>query len=98
LSITGSSSYGQNFTYDANGSTLTATGSGRASSASYTWDPRGRMISARTGGATTSFTYDDSDNRTSETAGSSTMSFLNNPNQTYDQVLEQYAPGGVLAA
>ena len=97
-SITGSSGYGQTYTYDANGSTLTVTGSGGASSATYTWDPRGRMIGASTGGNTIFITYDDSDDRTSETVNGQTTTFLNDPNQAYDQVLEQYAPGGVLAA
>ena len=77
LTITGSSNYGRTFTYDANGNTLTVSGTGGASSASYTWEPRGRMISATTGGATSSFTYDDSNNRTSEATGGSTTSFLN---------------------
>ena len=27
-----------------------------------------------------------------------TTTYLNDPNQAYDQVLEEYAPGGVLAA
>ena len=96
--VTGPGSYQQTYTYDADGNTLTVTGTGGASSATYTWDPRGRMISATTGGVTTSFTYNDSDDRTSETVGGNTTTFLNDPNRAYDEVLEQYAPGGVLAA
>ena len=64
----------------------------------YTWDPRGRMIGATTGGNTVSYTYDDAGNRTSETVNGQTTTFLNDPNQAYDQVLEEYAEGGVLAA
>ena len=56
------------------------------------------MIGATTGGNTVSYTYDDSDDRTSETVNGDTTTFLNDPNQAYDQVLEEYAPGGVLAA
>ena len=97
-SLAGSNNYGQTYTYDADGNTLTVTGTGGASSATYSWDPRGRMTSASTGGVTTSFTYNGSGDRTSETVGSSTTTFLNNPNQAYDEVLEQYAQGGVLAA
>jgi RHS repeat-associated protein len=97
-SLTGSSGYGQSFTYDANGSTLTVTGTGGASSATYTWDARQRMTAASAGGNTVSDTYNDSDDRTSETVNGQTTTFLNDPNQAYDQVLEQYATGGVLAA
>ena len=96
--VTGPGSYQQTYTYDADGNTLTVTGTGGASSATYIWDPRGLMISATTGGVTTSFTYNDSDDRTSETVGGNTTTFLNDPNRAYDEVLEQYATGGVLAA
>ena len=56
------------------------------------------MIGATTGGNTVSYTYNDSDDRTSETVGDQTTTFLNDPNQAYDQVLEEYAENGVLAA
>jgi RHS repeat-associated protein len=97
-SLAGTSGYGQTYTYDANGSNLTVTGSGGASSATYTWDPQGRMIGATTGGNTVSYQYNDSDDRISETVNGQTTTFLNDPNQAYDQVLEEYAPSGVLAA
>jgi len=97
-SLSGTGGYGQTFTYDANGSTLTVTGAGGASSSTSTWDPRGRMTGYTSGSTTVSDTYDDSNNRTSETTNGQTTTFLNDPNQAYDQVLEQYAPGGVLAA
>ena len=84
--------------YDADGNTLTVTGSGSASSATYTWDPRGRMIGATTGGNTVSYQYNDSDDRIAETVNDQTTKFLNDPNQAYDQVLEEYAQSGVLAA
>ena len=54
--------------------------------------PSGRMIGASTGGNTVSYTYDDAGNRTSETVNGQTTKFLNDPNQAYDQVLEEYAP------
>ena len=47
---------------------------------------------------TVSYTYDDTGDRTSETVNGQTTTFLNDPNQAYDQVLEEYAEGGVLAA
>ena len=94
-SLTGSSNYAQTYTYDADGNTLTVTGAGGASSATYTWDPLGRMIGASTGGNTISYTYNASGDRTSETVNGQTTTFLNDPNQAYDQVLEEYAPGGV---
>ena len=47
---------------------------------------------------TTAETYDDAGDRTSETADGVKTAYLNDPNQAYDQVLEEYAPGGVLAA
>ena len=97
-SVTGSSGYGQTFTYDANGNTLTVTGSGVAISATYTWDPRGRLIEYVSGGSTTTYSYSDSDDRTSETTNGQTTVFLNDPNSAFDQVLEEYATGGVLAA
>ena len=56
------------------------------------------MIGATTGGNTVSYTYNDSDDRISETVNDQTTTFLNDPNQAYDQVLEEYAEGGVLAA
>ena len=73
------------------------------------WDTEDRLISATmttTDGSTNtvtsshqiSMTYDDAGNRTSETVDGQATKYLNDPNQAYDQVLEEYAPGGVLAA
>jgi RHS repeat-associated protein len=99
VQITGTGGYQRNFYYDNNGSTLKVTdGSGNVVATS-TWDPMGRMTAATSGSTTTvSYTYDPAGNRTSETVNGSTTTYLNDPNQAFDQVLEEYAPGGVLAA
>ncbi|MHC5537619.1 RHS repeat-associated core domain-containing protein [Singulisphaera rosea] len=98
LTVTGTSGYSQTYTYDANGSTKTVTGTSGAASSTSTWDLEGHLASYASGGVTTSYTYDDAGNRTTETTAGSTMTFLNDPNQAYDQVLEEYTAGGVLAA
>ena len=98
MQVTGPSGYLQTYSYDSNGNTLTVAGSGGASSATYTWSPTGLLQSAVVGTNTISYTYDTSGNRTSETTNSQTTTYLNDPNQAHDQVLEEYAPGGVLAA
>ena len=96
--VSGPSNYSQTYSYDADGNTQQVKdGNGNVLSTD-TWDPRGRLIQYVSGGTTTSYTYDDSNNRLSETTGNQTTTFLNDPNQAYDQVLEQYAQGGVLAA
>ena len=70
----------------------------------YGWDVENRLISAvatdSAAGSShqTEMTYDDAGNRTSETVDGQTTAFLNDPNNAYDQVLEEYAPSGVLAA
>ena len=92
--VYGPGTYQQTYAYDANGNTLTVTGSGGASSASYTWDPSGRMIGYSSGSTTASYTYDDAGNRTSETKNGTKTNYLNDPNQAYDQVLEEYAYQG----
>ena len=43
------------------------------------------------------YTYDDAGDRLTETTNGQMLTFLNDPNQAYDQVLEEYATGGVLA-
>ncbi len=92
------------YTYDANGSMLTSTttvNGTQTSQTTYTWDLEGHMIAAvttGTGAGTASYTYDDSGNRTSQTVNNQTTTYLNDPNQAYDQVLEEYAPGGILLA
>ncbi len=92
------------YTYDANGSMLTSTttiNSVQTSQTTYTWDLEGRMIAAvttGTGAVSATYTYDDNGDRTSQTVNNQTTTYLNDPNQAYDQVLEEYAPGGVLAA
>ena len=94
------SDYSQTYHYDSDGNTttvMTTTSSG-STTAIFTWDPSGRMIGYSSGSKNASYTYDDSGNRTSETINGQTTTFLNDPNQAYDQVLEEYAPGGVQAA
>ncbi len=90
------------YTYDANGSMLTSTttiNGTQTTQTTYTWDLEGHMISVvttGTGAVSASYTYDDSGNRTSQTVNGTATTYLNDPNQAYDQVLEQYAPGGIL--
>ena len=88
----------QNYSYDADGNTVEVKDGDGTVLQTYTWDPRGRMIGATTGGNTVSYQYNDSDDRISETVNGQTTTFLNDPNQAYDQVLEQYAESGLLAA
>ena len=88
----------QNYSYDADGNTTEVQDGDGTVLQTYTWDPQGRMIAATSGGNTVSYTYNDSDDRTSETVNDQTTTFLNDPNQAYDQVLEEYAENGVLAA
>ncbi len=97
LSITGISGYAQSFSYDYDGNTMTVTGSGGASSAGYTWDPLGRMSGFTSGSTAVSYTYDGIGDRTAETVNGQTTTYLNDPTQASDQVLEEYAPGGILA-
>jgi RHS repeat-associated protein len=93
--------YSESYTYDANGSTRTVTTltGGVSSVTTDTWDLQGRLVHVDQNGAhQIDDTYDDAGNRTSETVDGVKTTFLNDPNQAYDQVLEEYAPGGVLAA
>jgi RHS repeat-associated protein len=91
------------YTYDDNGSTLTVSGT-NVNTVHYTWDVEGRLVQAVVTDHTTGqthvivYTYDDAGDRTSETVDGQTTTVLNDSNQAYDQVLEEYAPGGALAA
>jgi RHS repeat-associated protein len=102
LSVTNSNTgYSESYTYDANGSTRTVTTltGGVSSVTTDAWDLQGRIVHVDQNGAhQIDYTYDDAGNRTSETVDGAKTTFLNDPNQAYDQVLEEYAPGGVLAA
>ncbi len=97
--VTGTSGYSLAYTYDNNGNMLTVSGSQQAT---YTWNLENHLVGASVttlGVAhTVSDLYDEAGNRVSETVDGQTTTYLNNPNQTYDQVLEEYAPGGALAA
>jgi len=97
----GGPGYSVSSTYDAAGNTTTTTTGSQV--VTNTWDPEGHLVGVVTtvNGATTqtvSYTYDADGNRTSETVDGQATTFLNDPNQAYDQVLEEYAPGGALAA
>ena len=97
VSISNSSGVIQQFSYDANGSTLQAKdGSGTVLSTS-TWTPTGMLSTYTSGSTSVSYTYDDSGNRTSETVNGSKTTFLTDPLQAYDQVLEEYANSGLAA-
>ena len=97
--VAGQSGYSLTYTYDSNGNTKSVSGSKQAT---YTWDLENRLASATvmTAGVTHNVTdqYDDTGNRVSEAVDGQTTTFVNDPNQAYDQVLEEYSPGGVLAA
>jgi fibro-slime domain-containing protein/RHS repeat-associated protein len=92
------SPYSATYSYDPNGSTLSVSENGVVTW--NTWDVEGRLIQDVQGGGghTVAYTYDDAGDRTSQTVDGQTTTYLNDPNQAYDQVLEEYAPGGVLAA
>ncbi len=97
----GGPGYSVSSTYDAAGNTTTITTGSQV--VTNTWDPEGHLVGVVTtvNGATTqtvSYTYDAAGNRTSETVNGQTTTYLNDPNQAYDQALEEYAPGGALAA
>ena len=94
-------SYDQTYTYDPNGSTLTVTLAGHTTT--DTWDIEGHLVETDVPGASgtihhTSYAYDDDGDRVAEATDGQLTRYLNDKNQAYDQVLEEYAPGGVLAA
>jgi RHS repeat-associated protein len=96
--------YTQTISYDANGNELVVTGHGGATSDSNTWDLQGRLVhDDHTNGSTLVVThvdygYDDAGNRVSQLVNGAPTTYLNDPHQAYDQVLEEYAANGVLAA
>src|SRR5207248_9495633 len=74
-----------------------------AESDTYTWDDVGRMVQAviTINGTTNTYvyTYDDHGMKVSEaTNGAQPTKYLIDRTQAFDQVLEEYAPGGALAA
>ena len=96
--------YSVDYTYDAAGDTLTATTTGGGSpqqTVTDSWDLEGRLVGVVTAvdGTTQSVadSYDDSGDRVSETAGGRATTYLNDPTDAYDRVLEEYS-GGMLAA
>lgn len=98
------------YTYDPAGNTKTVTattddglGNQTTTTTTNTWDTEGRLVAVTTAvnGTTTGTVndaYDDAGDRVSETVDGQKTAYLNDPNQAYDQVLEEYAPGGALAA
>lgn len=104
------SDYSAVYTYDANGNTKTVTvtsddgnGDGTVSLTTYRWDLEARLVCAKvldSSGAThhTDYVYDDEGNRALEATDDQTTLYLNDPSWAHNQVLEEYAPGGVLAA
>ena len=74
------------YAYDDNGS-MTAKGS-----ATYTWDLRGRMITATVGGSTTTIGYDSDGQRISEQTGPDPTTYYVNDKQNltgYPQIIEE---------
>ncbi|SIO67996.1 intein C-terminal splicing region/RHS repeat-associated core domain-containing protein [Singulisphaera sp. GP187] len=102
--------YTATYSYDGNGDTKTetvttdnGTGNTTTSQTTYAWDLEGRLISANVPDANgtthhTDYLYDDDGNRVTATTDGQRTTYLNDPNQAYDQVLEEYAPGGALVA
>lgn len=96
--------YSANYTYDANGSTLTVSGSGGVDATTYTWDLEGRLKHADVTDHTTSVThhtdylYDDDGSQVSSTTDGQQTKSLVDKNRAFDEALEDYAPGGTLAA
>ena len=95
--VNGASGYSLAYTYDNNGNTLTVSGSQQST---YTWNLENRLVGASITTSGVTFTvsdrYDDVGNRISETTDGQTTTYLNDPNQAYDQVLEEYAANGAL--
>ncbi len=81
-----------NYSYDDNGS-MTAAGSN-----TYTWDLRGRMISATVDSVTTTYAYDSNGVRVKETTASDSTRYLNDANNPtgYTKAVEEWtsANGG----
>ncbi|MGA2497331.1 MAG: hypothetical protein ABSH20_06300 [Tepidisphaeraceae bacterium] len=75
-----------NYTYDDNGS-MTAKGSD-----TYTWDLRGRMVTATVGGTTSTIGYDSDGQRVSEQTGTTATTYYVNDKSNptgYPQILEE---------
>ena len=97
--------YSVDYTYDEAGNTRTTTTtspSGPRQVATDAWDLEGRLVGVTTAvdGATpqaVSYSYDDGGNRVSETVGGQATTYLNDPTDAYDRVLEEYS-GRMLAA
>ena len=96
--------YSVNYTYDEAGNTLTTTTTSPSDPTQVvtdTWDLEGRLVGVATAvnGTTqaVSCTYDDGGHRVSETVGNLATTFLNDPTDAYDRVLEEYS-GQMLAA
>jgi fibro-slime domain-containing protein/RHS repeat-associated protein len=90
------------YTYDANGNTLTRVDTEHGATTTYAWDIAGRMVGATiVEGAITknlAYRYNDEGIRTGSTEDGQETKYLIDTIQAYDQVLEEYAPGGALAA
>ena len=90
------------FTYDNAGHVLTRSSNPLTPSAIYTWDIAGRLVREQVTSGTTSdtdYTYNTEGIRVSQgTHGQTPTKYLIDKTEAYDQVLEEYAPGGTLAA
>src|SRR5262249_31166916 len=95
--------YHATYTYDKAGNTLTSsvTTSADTQATTNTWDLEGHLASTDTSGPSGShhvdYAYDDAGDRVSQAVDGTATGYLNDPSQAYDQVLQEYAPGGVLA-
>ncbi|MCS7469110.1 putative Ig domain-containing protein [Stieleria sp. ICT_E10.1] len=85
------------YSYDDNGNTLSKTSP--TDTVFYSWDPDNRLIAADTDGDGTddvTYQYDHEGMRVSRTTSGEETRFLLDKNRPYAQVLEEYAPGGVI--
>jgi fibro-slime domain-containing protein/RHS repeat-associated protein len=96
----GSISYG----YDAAGRLLTrnAQSTPEGTLTTHTWDAASRLVQVQISGGSSpsnsTYIYNSSGIRVSQTVGGQQTKYLIDETAAYDQVLEEYAPGGVLVA
>ena len=83
-------------TYDAAGNLLTQQGDW-GQQITNEWDRAGRLWKTTVDGALTTYIYNSQGIRT-QAVGGVTTKYLIDETEAYDQVLEEYAPNGVLAA
>jgi len=84
------------YTWDANGNMLSRTGPEGLTA--YTWDAENRLVGVQTPAHTLAFGYDDDGIRFYKVVDGNRTDFLIDPNQTYQQVLQERDTTGTLLA